>query len=206
MFALWSTLAALSAPEKEIEMRPLSELAGQQGPIAILCNGPSLPVDRLYEIIIPTLGMNRTWRFRSRYYLVLEAEWLSVDFQGEYFLNATTFVPKKRPQNHARGFRVPLSYSQPYSDSIDAGFFPASTGYLALQIVRAFGYEPIHFLGLDLGGPHFDGSDCWSGMAEHQNKYFRIAAELLPKDSVFICESPESRCDAFPHSGWEDVA
>ena len=186
--------------------KPLGELAGQSGPIAILCNGPSLPKDRLHEITITTFGMNRTWRFPSTYYLALEPEWLSVDYQGEHFLNATTFDIKKRPPNHDRGWRVPLCYDVAFSESIKAGFFPASTGYLAFQVARALGYEPIHFLGLDLGGPHFDGSPSWEGMTKHHNKYFRIAVERLPPDSVFICESPESRCEAFPHSEWGDVA
>jgi len=185
--------------------KPLSELAGQHGPVAILCNGSSLPTARLDEIVVPTFGMNRTWRFPSTYYLALETAWLGADYKGDYFLNATTFDIKKRPANHDRGWRVPLSYDAGYFETIEDGFFPGSTGYLAFQVARALGFSPIHFLGLDLGGPHFDGSESWPGMAEHQNRYFRIAAAFLPPDSVFICESPDSRCDVFPHSRFGEI-
>ena len=186
--------------------KPLSELAGQHGPIAILGNGPSLPKDRLHEIAIPTFGMNRTWKFPSTYYLALEPAWLGVEYEGPHFLNATTFSRRKTPANHDRGWRVPLYYGTSFSDSIDKGFFPASTGFLSFQVAMALGFKPVHFLGLDLQGAHFDGSPCGESlMEEHHNTYFRIAAKHLSPDDVFICESPDSKCNVFPHSDLADI-
>jgi hypothetical protein len=64
-----------------------------------------------------------------------------------------------------------------------------SVFYAALQVAYTLGYREVFALGLDLSGPHFDGTPA-SPHVERQNELFRF----IPEDmSVLTCGSPESR-------------
>jgi len=176
------------------------ELCGQSGPIAILCNGPSLPVDRLEDIQIPTLGMNRTHFFPSTYYLALEPDWLGVEFAGKYFLNAGINLD---PSWTDRGVRVPLQWANEFSMSATYGFYAGQTGYLAGQVALGLGYKTVYYLGLDIVGGHFDGTPA----ADIEPKHFELMARCLEGTDkrVYICESPFSKCTAFPHRSINEI-
>ena len=185
----------------------LSELAGREGAIAILCTGASLPVDRLPDIRVPTMTLNRAYVFPSTYYLALERDRLDVSHRAEYFLNAAVSLDPRWPSH---GYRVKLQYDTKFSTDIARGFYPGVTSYLAGEIAFGLGYTELHYLGLDLSGPHFDGTydPGIESQRPFQNEIFQIMAEAIEGSSrnVYICESPESRCTAFPHSDFEAIS
>ena len=185
----------------------LEELAHDKGgAIAILCTGPSLPVDRLSEISVPIMAINQAFVFPSTYYLALERDRLDVPHKAKYLLNAAASLDPSWPSH---GYRVKLQWDTKFSTDIERGFYPGVTSYLAGEVAFGLGYDELHYLGLDLNGPHFDGTDA-PGMETqciHQNKLFRIMANAIEgtKRKAYICESPKSLCTAFPHSKLEAI-
>lgn len=171
------------------------------GPVAVLCNGPSLPfIERLEQIKIPTLGMNRTWNFPSTYYLTLEQVWLGVGYEGRYFLNAACMLDPTWPK---AGYHVPLQWKKRFSYDPEFGFYPGTTGYLAGEVALGLGFDEVHYLGLDLCGDHFDGTHA--ALMHESLELFELMAEGLKGTDrkVYVCSSPRSACKSFPHSEFE---
>jgi hypothetical protein len=75
-----------------------------------------------------------------------------------------------------------------------------SVAYAALQVAYTLGYRKVYALGLDLGGPHFDGSPA-SPKVEEQNRLFAHVPEEL---EVVVAGSPESKA-VFPKVSVEEV-
>lgn len=75
-----------------------------------------------------------------------------------------------------------------------------SVFYASLQVAYTLGYRTIYALGLDLTGPHFDGSPA-SPHVEKQNQLF---ANIPDDMKVYVCGSPESRA-IFPKVPIEEV-
>lgn len=75
-----------------------------------------------------------------------------------------------------------------------------SVFYAALQVAYTLGYRKVYALGLDLSGPHFDGTPA-SPVVEEQNKLFQHCPSDL---EILVAGSPESRA-IFPKVDLEEV-
>ncbi len=198
--------------------RHVSELKGiHSGAVAILFNGSSLADHDLFRIKIPMIGMNRTHKGYAGYrgpqpdYLcIVDWAWLERPSWRSSVVRHPRIINGSSHKDDL-GYRVTrCSRMAPFSFDLErdgyVGPIPCSTGHLALQVAAWMGFTELYCLGLDMGGPHFDGTktSMWCGDA---NKYHRSQAKLLEARGirVTICGSPKSACTAFPHSFFEAV-
>lgn len=197
-----------SETRKPIPCEPgkhISELKDKHsGAVAILFNGQSMGNHDLKSINVPIIGLNRAHHGFPGYtgpdpdYLcVVDTSWLAKDAVREHpgLINGTS---DPRPI----GWRVPKSFRMaPFSFDVGRdGALPTTTGLLVLQVAAYMGFRDIYCLGLDLGGPHFDGTVSGGNM-EAQERYCKRAVPFLKERGVHIwlCGSPDSKCTAFEH-------
>lgn len=187
----------------------ISELKGKHsGAVAILMNGESMGRHDLSKIKVPIIGLNRAHVGFEGYkgpdpdYLcVVDTIWLTKEAVKNHrgLINASN---DPRPI----GWRVPKSFRMaPFSFDVGRdGALPTTTGLLSLQVAAYMGFRDIYCLGLDLGGPHFDGTVSGGNM-EAQERYCLRAVPFLKDHGVriWLCGSPESKCKAFPHVPFE---
>lgn len=164
--------------------------------LAVLANGPSLPSkDDLARVKLPFMGMNRSWMRvpNPAYQVGLETT--------HYHANPKFFERVAK----AGGLYV-IGAGWPCGKQLDfgTGTFSrdvftegvvtqlgnvGSVFYASLQIAYSLNYREIYALGLDLSGPHFDGSPA-SLNVEAQNTLWK----WIPDDlKVFVCGSDDSR-------------
>lgn len=175
--------------------------------LAILANGPSLPSkDDLARVRIPFMGMNRSWMRvpNPDYHVGLEPV--------HYHAN-----PKYHERVAKSGGLYVVGSGWPCGRKLEfgSGTFSrdvfkdgvvtqmnnvGSVFWAALQVACTLGYRTVYALGLDLYGPHFDGTPA-SAYVERQNEMFRFVPDDL---KVFVAGSPESRA-IFPHVSIEEV-
>lgn len=183
------------------------------GKVALLFNGPSLSNHNLFRLRTPLIGMNRTHAGNAGYvgpqpdYLcVIDEVWM----HNQHVLAHPGLI-NGSVNPKAVGYRVPRHFrSTPFSFDLGHDGYvplvPGTTGFLALQLAVYMGFTDIYCLGLDLAGGHFDGSagsHHYNWMRRH---FLRIAPFLAARDiRVTVCGSPESRCNAFPHSTFEEA-
>lgn len=190
----------------------IAELKGvHSGKVAILFNGASLAAHDLSLIRCPIIGMNRTHAGNPGYsgpqpdYLcIIDPEW----FENENVLRHPRIINgglDPRPI----GYRVTRSLRmEPFSFDLERDGFvspiPCTTGHLALQAAVYMGFTELYCLGLDMAGGHFDGTKA-SMHFSFANRYHQRQAPLLREHGikVYVCGSPESKCQAFEHVPFE---
>ena len=212
--------------------RHVSELKGIHfGKVAIFFNGPSLADHDLFRITCPTIGMNRThqgyptWHGPQPDYLCIvdwawfdEPErWRSVQ-RHPRIINGSAHSCERCPTGKQEGYTdldpgwriTRFSRMAPFSFDLERDGYvapiPATTGHLALQIAVWMGFTELYCLGLDMGGPHFDGTRT-SIWLRDANRYHMRQAPLLAERGikVYVCGSDKSRCTAFPHAPFEAI-
>lgn len=196
--------------------RHISELKGKHsGRAVLLFNGPSLAKHNLFRIRDPLIGMNRTF-VGNKGYTGPQPEYLcAIDevWMRHPDVLAHPGLINGGNNETATGYRATRSYrGKPFSfDLAHDGYVPltpGTTGFLALQVAVWMGFTELYCLGLDLSGGHFDGS---SGVSQHfawMNRYYKAIAKVLGERDirVTICGSPDSKCSAFEHTSFEELA
>jgi hypothetical protein len=188
------------------------------GKVAVLFNGSSMGRLDLHKITVPTIGMNRTHVGfpgyngpQPDYLCIVDHLWLDrADWRAGIEKHPNVINGSTHRANV--GYRVARHHRMsPFSlDLARDGYvcpIPCTTGHLALQLAVYLGFDEIHCLGWDMGGPHFDGTHASlnfpDAIAYHtrQAKFFKEHGI-----NVLLCESPESRLKTlFPHSTFEAV-
>ena len=172
----------------------------------LLGNGPSLARHDLSQIAYPKFGMNRSWMLEPdpAYHVGLEP--VHYHANPDYFerlgkLGRLYVVGGGWPCGKLLAFASGIKFSTRLEDGIVTELHGiGSIFYASLQIAYALGFREVLALGLDLDGPHFDGSPA-SANVEAQNKLFaHVPADLKVK----VCGSPESRA-VFPKVDFEEA-
>lgn len=178
------------------------------GRVAILFNGPSMGAHDLHRIKVPIIGMNRTYAGYSTYkgpqpdYLcVVDHLWLEKPEvkSHPYLINGSTHKKNLgyRVVRHPR--MAPFSFDLAKDGYVSP--IPCTTGHLALQTAVYLGFTELYCLGWDLKGGHFDGT-AGSLHLNQAKRYHSRQAPLLKERgvSVFLCGSPDSAIDFWPHA------
>lgn len=211
---LWDRSDARPPVKSPHPGRDIAELRGiHSGRTAVLFNGASLGFHDLHRIRCPTVGMNRThigWPTyggpQPTYLCVVDHVWLDNPNVRAHpkLINGST-------HRGDHGYRVPRSFRMaPFSfDLARDGYvcpIPCTTGALALQFAAYAGFREIYCLGLDMEGPHFDGTRA-SAFISQARRHLKLMAPAIEERGikVWVCGSPESACDAFPHALFEEV-
>ncbi len=190
----------------------------ESGPVALLGNGPSLAEWDLPALAerMPLFGMNTSWK-------LIETRWRCyVDVahhddirlgrapapEVAFFLEDHCRKAKPEPLGPALT-RVGVSISSRPRPSGEHGFCGAAlgggsfglfAGYLALEIAQWMGFNPIHLIGYDGEGGHFDEPDVERSTKETESwrQDFRVARACLDRAGVRVINcSPASVIDAF---------
>lgn len=191
------------------------------GPVWLLCNGNSIKAHDLS--LIPDdriVTMNRSWDLR----------WPTVHVVADSAIHMGRHPDiYKRLDSEDRLFKLgkggddfqELGYAMhsfPYPKSKDRGFSrdilegailsfgrQGSVGYVALQLAVWLGFNPIYFLGLDLGGPHYYGTPSSPNILEMNSLYMASKPHLAEMGvSAYTVGSPQSACTAYPHISYEE--
>jgi hypothetical protein len=194
--------------------KSIEELKGiHSGRCAILFNGASMAQHDLFRIKVPIVGMNRTHVGypgyvgpQPDYLCVVDWLWLKKPevMAHPRLINGSTY---KKNLGH-RVTRHPRM--SPFSlDLARDGFVapvPATTGHLALQLAVYLGFTELYCVGFDMGGKHFDGTAA-SNHFKSALRYHRRQTSILEKHGVkvFVCGSPNSAIDFWPHAPFEAV-
>jgi hypothetical protein len=160
---------------------PISDLHNAfRGPVAILFNGHSLAGHDLHAITCVTIGMNRTYVGHPTYkgpdttfLCVMDRPWL---YKPE--VKAHPGLVNGSSDMQALGYRPPRSWRmRPFSFDLHRdGFVPPTTGHLALQLAVYMGFTDLYCLGLDFGGPHYDGTESGGNMSAQK----KLTLEAFP--------------------------
>jgi hypothetical protein len=187
--------------------RSIQELHNvHSGSVALLFNGQSLADYDLFKIKVPMIGMNRTHQGYETYqgpqpdYLcIVDTTWLTRKEVREFpkLINGST-----DPRNI--GYRTTASYRMaPFSfDLWRDGVIPTTTGHLALQVAAYMGFRDLYCLGLDLGGPHYDGTPSGMNM-RRQGELCEKALDALKERGINVWSLGKS--EAFPRGRFEDI-
>jgi hypothetical protein len=184
------------------------------GPVAIMANGASILSHDLSKVTCPTIGTNRSWELLwPTYHVVLHAEqalnnpdvYQRLASEGRLFA-AGGYFAEKLP----RCTRIPFSPGGSFgsfSTDLEQGVVASLNGvgsvaYVALQLAAYMGFQPIYFLGLDLGGPHFHKEWDTSPLIERQNELFDHTPRGL---EVWNVGSPQTACRRFPKMAFDAV-
>jgi hypothetical protein len=173
------------------------------GPLVVMGTGSSLQKHDATRISCPVMTTNIAWQRRwmpdfhvcveTDQYKTAPAIYKDLHDAGKLFVLGETW-----PVGHKLGIRQD---GELFSHDLEQGVVVSMDGfgsvlYVALQLAEYMGFGPIYVMGLDLGGPRFDGSKA-SDNIEKQNKLFLHAAAVMTTQ-VFNVGSPDSRCTAFP--------
>ena len=197
--------------------KSIADLAGRHsGACAILFNGGSLADHDLNAIKVPIIGMNRTHAGFPGYtgpqpdYLCL-VDWAWLDHPAWAASVRTHPCIINGSTHHANiGYRV-LRHPRMSPFAFDLGRdgfvgpVPCTTGYLALQLAAHLGFTRVYCLGLDMGGPHFDGTRASIYFRDAIRHLRRIAQATAGRLEILLCGSPASKCDAFPHAPFSSL-
>lgn len=161
----------------------------------MLANGPSLVNVDIARINLPIMGLNRSWK-------VCDSPAYQVCLETSHYQAAPEFY--ERMAREGKLYVAGSSWKIGKVLAFGGGTFSrdvfkegvvcelnqvGSVFYASLQVAYTLGYRTIYALGLDLGGPHFDGSPA-SPNVERQNQLFKHVPDDL---EVFVAGSPESR-------------
>lgn len=199
-------------------------MAGSRtGPVSILANGASLKNHDLSKLGA-TFGMNRSWQLvpAPDYHIVADLNHRAAR-PDVYEKLSKTGVLFTLGAGWANGANLRIRHARVhgqmvFSDDITQGVSLGrgsigTVAYSALQVAVWLGFDPIYFLGLDLGGPHFHGD--WlpnPDIAAKQGPIFQFAADHLKtrkppltRPMVWNVGSPASACTAFPKLTFEEA-
>ena len=168
-------------------------------PILILGNGPSLLTYDLGQWRGLSLGTNRSHRVhQSTYHMALEQKYEA----GLMKLKCPVFVAGT---GWRVGYECPIlsatvtTFSRDMEHGVVIGKGTVgSVVFAAIQLAAYMGASPIYLVGVDLAGPHFDGTPA-SKHLTRQNELFA----LVPKD-VEVYAVPPS-LSVFPKKEWSEV-
>jgi hypothetical protein len=156
--------------------------AGQS--VAILGNGPSL-IGHDLSLLKRTIGTNRTLRVHPSptYQVCLEhvhadaapVEYMKLAREGKLFVAGAWEM----------GHVIPLLNGGPvkFSRDLEEGVVTqiGTTGsviYAAVQIAAFMGYAPIFLVGVDLAGPHFDGTPASRHLARQNELFAHVPSDV----------------------------
>jgi hypothetical protein len=182
-------------------------------PALLLANGPSLHVPHLCDFEHVTIGVNRSWMVHpASYHVVLEHDQVNeAPRLYEYLAKRGRLIAQGM---NAAAWPEGTILLQEYRSTFDRWSWDLTQGavsgwegagsvaYVALQLAVWMGCRPVYFVGLDLGGPKFDGSPAH---AEGQAKLFDTAAKLLGDYPVYVV-GDEGRCTTWPRVTWKEIA
>lgn len=216
--------------EQRVPGEGIAALQGvHDGAAVILFNGRSMADHDLWRIRYPIVGMNRTHTGfygyhgpQPDYLCIVDWAWLHdrrlwetvrshprIINGASHSCLSCPLCKKQKIADRDVGYRATRhSRMAPFSFDLArdgyVGPVPCTTGFFALQVAVYMGFTEIFCVGLDLGGPHFDGTppSLWVGDA---NRYFKRQARLLTEHGVkvWVCGSPKSACTAFPQIEFE---
>jgi hypothetical protein len=214
----WDTSETRKAINQTCKGKPISELKGiHSGKVAILFNGETLGHHDLHRIKYPIIGMNRTHVGfpgyngpQPDYLAIIDWAWLDKPHWRKSILTHPRIVNGSNHKDEI-GYRATRHPRMaPFSFDLErdgfAGPVPCSTGHLALQLAVYMGFTELYCIGWDLSGGHFDGTKASLHYAE-AIRYHKRQAELLNERGikVYVCGSPNSKVDFFPHASFEAV-
>lgn len=173
----WSTLHC-AADHKQAEMAPsLYRRAEVAGTLPAGCKGP--------DVFAALVKEGRFWCWGT-----WPEKWRGHTVQ--------TTCKDLRP-----GRQTPVPFSLDIREGVQLGMAgTGSVAYMGLQIAAFMGFNPIYFIGLDLGGEHFHGQ--WKVNPDallKQNEMFSWARRALDPLGVKVWNvqgSVKSLCDQFP--------
>jgi hypothetical protein len=172
--------------------------------LAILANGLSLNDHDLTKIALPVMGLNRSWKvypgkgpdgpfahvaLDTDHYREAPAWYRAMSAWGKLYVAGGAWK-ELTPAAKILPIRTDVQFSTDLAEGVVCSLNGVgSVFYAALQVAYSLGYREVFALGLDLSGPHFDGTPA-SPYVERQNELFRF----IPEDmSVLTCGSTESR-------------
>lgn len=165
--------------------------------LALLANGPSLAMHDLTRVKLPMMGMNRSWKLVPDPLLHVGLETIHYHAAPDYFdrmakKGGLYVVGAGWPVGKQLQFGSGTFSRDVFKDGVVTQLNNVgSVAYAAIQVAYSLGYKELFMLGLDLDGPHFDGSPA-SGNVVAQNSLFAY----FPSDlKVWVCGSPESRAN-----------
>jgi len=182
------------------------------GPVAILCNGPSLmdalPLLEGYD----TIGINASIAHcPSKYWVALDAPtvWrgLTYEHKPEFMFTSSLPMPKT---DHAGIEQITIDSNfrkYAWSNDLQEVIYPCrATVWFTMQVAAYMGYDPLLLVGFDLRGPRpvghvHEGEKMQQSAITRQLQlmgYFKGQQELGRIETrVYNC-SPTSLCDVFP--------
>lgn len=163
--------------------------------LCLLANGPSLLGVDFTRVRYPMLGMNRSHMLcqNPTYHVGLETVHYKAnpEYHERMAKRGTLFVVGAGwPCGKHLAFGSGTFSRDVFKDGVvtqlgDVG----SVFWAALQVAYSLGYRKVYALGLDLSGPHFDGTPA-SAHVEKQNELFKWTP---PDMEVSTIGSPESK-------------
>lgn len=182
------------------------------GPVALLCNGPSLMDAIPFLEDYATIGINASLaHWNSDYWVALDAPtvWrgLTYDFKPKYMFTAALPMPKTEHLG-IETISIPSEFKKfAWSNDLSERIYPCrATVWFAMQLAAWMGYDPLLLVGFDLRGPrpigHVHESERMQQSAIQRQLqlmgYFRGLQDLGRIETrVYNC-SPVSLCEAFP--------
>ncbi len=174
--------------------------------LCILANGPSLANHDLAKIRVPVMGLNRS-------HSVYPSPDYHVTLDGDHYRQTPKWFEAMAKLGKLYvaggcwtiGKVLPIRKDCEFSTDLGLGVVTELGGvgsvfYAALQIAYCLGYREVSALGLDLDGPHFDGSPASPWVFRQNQLWKHIPADM----SVLTCGSPESKA-TFPKIGFDAV-
>lgn len=187
------------------------------GPVVLLANGETLldHVRDLPRIACPVIGLNQSWQVYPAplYHVTLDYSHYKLDpavFDGLKAQNKLFTMG----QRWTGTVRIPICSDDAVfwcwdleKDGAKIGWQSVgSVAFVTLQLAVYMGFDPIYFVGLDLGGEHFHKRWKTNSHLHQQDMLFRMAAKRLDgKVKVLNAGSPNSRCTAFPLCGFDEL-
>ena len=165
--------------------------------VILLGNGPTLwdyDQVKLYQSMIPTIGINASWRFiRADYHCCLDEEHVD-DYIKWYYTPTCGYIvtadkyKDRLGQHKARAAlaelmpKIPLNWEQSWCTDLALGGFPQVTGLFAIQLAIYMGAKRLWLLGFDS-----------SADKSYQHRYYNHAAKVItldrPEVEIYNCNS-----------------
>ena len=208
-----SNLGGSSRPPKVLNMAEIKDFHNMhQGPVAILCNGPTLQDALPYLEDYDTIGMNASIaHWPSKYWVALDAPsvWRGITYEHKPEVLFTSSMPM--PKTEHVGIETVSIDSDfrkfGWSNDLTECIHPCrATVWFTMQVAAWMGYDPLLLVGFDLTGPRplhhvHEGEKMQKTAINRQLQlmgYFKAMQELGRIETrVYNC-SPISLCEAFP--------
>lgn len=191
----------------------------------LLGNGPSLDTIDLTRVVVPTIGMNRSWRkYNASYHCIFgRMPYLREIERGLHTPNVL-FVASTGAEEVLRWMKIHIDMknvaiinkaSSPqvgWAEFPSKGWWPRLTGDFALRIAVYLGYNPIYLIGYDCGvderhcntrdanGPFADFRDAPQNRHNSVKRFHKLAEvlALVEPDLEIYNLSPTSAITCWP--------